>query len=235
MTETILVVEDDDNLRDTLADVLEIEGYHLRTAATLQEAHASLGGVSIDMCILDITLPDGEGYSFAKTLREHSPNTMILMLTARSLNRDIEAGFESGADDYVSKPYQLKELLLRVRALLRRKSSALSAAKTTSANIFNLNGFSVNRDSHEVKSPSGESIHLTKKEFDLLCHFIDHRNKAQSRSDLLDAIWGRENYIDHRTVDNFVSKLKKQFLMEKGAEITIRTVRGVGYCLEGSP
>jgi len=126
----LLIVEDDENLRITLADNLELENYQVLVAQDLAEAKEVLVKESVDLIILDIMLPDGDGYTFAKELRGSYPHTFILMLTARTLEQDVLDGFESGADDYVSKPYRMKELLMRIKALLRRKHNDIEKSST---------------------------------------------------------------------------------------------------------
>ncbi len=118
MNHKILIVEDEENLRLTLADNIELEGYHVAACDTVASAKKLVGDA--DLCVLDLMLPDGDGYDFCRWARAHYPTLRVLMLTARTLDRDIDTGFEVGADDYLSKPYRMKELLLRVKALLRR-------------------------------------------------------------------------------------------------------------------
>ena len=224
MNNTILVVEDDENLRLALIDNLQLEGYRVHSAATLAHAKDCINQTSIDLCILDIMLPDGNGYHFSQWLRSNKHQTLILMLTARVMESDLEQGFESGADDYVNKPYRLKELLLRIKALLRR------AGDTQLTEITSINGFDVTWSARQIKR-EGKTIHLTKKEFDLLTFLFSNLNKARSRDDILTEVWGKGLYVDNRTVDNFISSLKKLLNLNGEHEYYIETIRGVGYCL----
>lgn len=226
MTNAILVVEDDENLRLTLSDNLEMEGYQVYSAGSLQEARNCIQTNHIDLCILDIMLPDGNGYQFSVDIRREYPQVLILMLTARILDSDLEQGFESGADDYVNKPYRLKELLLRIKALLRRKNTSIGDVEDTSS----VNGFEINWAARQI-SCKGESIHLTKKEFDIFSHLYRNKNSVQSRDDILTSVWGDGVYVDNRTVDNFISNLKKRLKLVEGEECYIKTIRGIGYCL----
>jgi len=220
---TILVVEDDENLRLTLSDNLLLENYEVHVAATLEEAKTIIH--KVDLCILDIMLPDGNGYDFCRWVRTQKIEVLILILTARTLESDLDIGFESGADDYLGKPYRMRELLLRVKALLRRKQPPSKCEDS-----ILMNTYSVNWSARQVKK-NEQPIHLTKTEFDLLRFFYDHLNSAKSRNDILDAVWGENVYVDMRTVDNFVANLKKQLNLKPGEEYFIRSVRGIGYCL----
>jgi len=223
MTATILIVEDDQNLRETLSDFLELEDFVVVQAASIAEAKDIFNHSSIDLTVLDIMLPDGDGYQLSQWLCEQSIETRILMLTARGLEKDIVEGFESGADDYVSKPYRSQELLMRIKALLRRP---LAKRETLTLDI---NGRLVDWRSMTVKY-HGESLHLTSRAFSILKLLIEHTNEVLSREDILDACWGKDVYVDNRTIDNFISNLKKQFDLTSENAFYIKSVRGVGYC-----
>jgi len=223
MPEHILIVEDDENLRFTLADHLELEGYTVDTAEDVESADRILKEHDFDLILLDIILPDGDGYTLCRQLREHS-DVLILMLTARSMAKDVVQGFESGADDYLVKPYRAQELLLRIKALLRRKNTV------PSSNTVLVNGYEVDMSLRQVKN-NNDLVHLTKKAFDMLEYFLKRQNKACSRDDILDQVWGESVYVDNRTVDNFVSILKKQLALTEGNPFYLKTVRGVGYAM----
>lgn len=229
MRNRILIVEDDTNLRETLADILELEGYDVAVAANLHDARLRLAEQQRHLIVLDIMLPDGDGYQFATYLRKSYPELMILMLTARNLSQDMEAGFEAGADDYVQKPYHLKELLLRLSALMRRHPQLSSPPPS---DIATINGFKVKWSLREVKNNQGQLIHFTKTEFDLLNYFWSQTGVLLTREQLLIAVWGRDKFIDNRTVDNFISKLKHRLLLDGSNSYQIRSVRGIGYCFE---
>jgi DNA-binding response OmpR family regulator len=228
MTKHILVVEDDENLRLTLSDFLEDE-YQVSTVDTLAEAKALLRETNVNLIILDIMLPDGDGYGFCSWLREYDDKTPVLMLTARSLEDDLVKGFDVGADDYLVKPYRSSELLSRIRALLKR---ATSAQKNSSDTVqFSVNGFVVNRQARVIKNSMGHNIELTPKELELLFFLWDNPHRAISRDELLEQVWGN-TVIDERTVDNFISSIKKKLLLSVGSSVFIETVRGIGYRLE---
>lgn len=228
MTETLLIVEDDKNLRETLADNLELEGFDVVTASSIAQGKQVLQNEKVDLVILDIMLPDGEGFSLCEWAQQHV-DVLVLMLSARTLEKDIVQGFISGCDDYLSKPYRSAELVLRIRALLRRKGKSTYAPNSASTST-DINGFLVNWELREV-TKQGDSLHLTKTAFDLLEYMYQHQNNRCSRDDILDNVWGKDVYVDNRTVDNFVSNLKKQLQLSDPQPYRIKTIRGVGYSL----
>jgi DNA-binding response OmpR family regulator len=223
----VLVVEDDENLRITLADNLEDEGYRVRAVDRGRAALEAVEHEHPDVVVLDIMLPDVDGYSVCRSLRQRGLVSKVLMLTARTLEDDVVQGFDAGADDYLAKPYRLRELLARVRALLRR-GVARSGASASSA----LPGFTIDRDARTVTGAGGRAIDLTRTEFDLLVFLVDNPAKALSREVILERVWGNDVVVDPRTVDNFVSSLKRKLGWTPGCGYTIRAVRGVGYRLE---
>jgi len=225
MTVEVLIVEDDENLRIALQDNLEQESYRVCSARNGEQAQQWLDKQRFDVIVLDIMLPDGDGYQLCRRWRKKAIASMIIMLTARSLEEDIVKGFEAGADDYLIKPYRLTEFLLRVRALARRANKPL-------AETLALPGFRIDADAHQVSRQSGEAIELTAKEYDLLMCLIANRNSALTRNHILDEVWGQDVVVDARTVDNFVSNLKKKLGWHANAGFRIATIRGVGYRME---
>ena len=213
---SILLVEDDENLRVTLGDNLEEQGYAVTQAATVKSAWQALEAGRFDVVVLDLMLPDGDGYSLCRQLRDAGHTSRVLMLTARSLEEDLVRGFDAGADDYLAKPYRLRELLARVSALARRGAGALK---------HRLGKFSIDEDARTVLGPDG-AVELTRKEFDLLVCLLKAGEKVLSRDEILDAVWGKDVVVDTHTVDNFVSSLKKKL---KGDGFELKTVRGVGF------
>lgn len=214
----LLLVEDDRNLREALAETLIDESYEVKTAATLAEARATLKAFVPDVLVLDLMLPDGDGSTLCREVKR-SGSARVLMLTARTLEDDVVKGFDAGADDYVAKPYRLKELLARIGALARR--SGAPAATT-----HRLGDFTIDEATRVVAGPDGE-VALTRKEFDLLVCLLRASGRVVSRDELLDQVWG-DVVVDVHTVDNFVSSLKKKL---KGNGFELKTVRGVGFRL----
>ena len=229
MKASILVVEDEANLRTALRDNLVDEGYAVRVAENGAAARRELA-TPADLVILDIMLPDASGYDLAREMRSAKSPAMILMLTARTLEEDIVKGFDAGADDYVAKPYRLAELLARVGALVRRGQALRGIAAPSGALAFA--GFRLDRSARSLVAADGAPIDLTKTEFDLLAYLVENRDRALARQEILDAVWGADVVVDGRTVDNFVSNLKKKLRWTDSAGFHIRTVRGIGYRFE---
>jgi DNA-binding response OmpR family regulator len=221
---SVLVVEDDNNLRLTLEDNLKEHGYDVTAAATAAEAWKALEAKSFDVVVLDLMLPDSDGYTLCKKLRAKKLPARVLMLTARSLEEDLVRGFDAGADDYLSKPYRLRELLARIAALARRGAAGTPAA----APAHRFGPFTLETDARTVQGPDGP-VELTRKEFDLLLLLLNSGGRVLSRNEILDAVWG-EVVVDLHTVDNFVSSLKKKLKVRRGPSgFELKTVRGVGF------
>lgn len=220
---TILVVEDDDNLRLTLVDNLEDEGYVVEHVERGEAALERASEAEFAIVILDIMLPDIDGYTVCRRLREQGSRSGILMLTARTLEDDLVAGFDAGANDYLAKPYRLRELLARVGALARRLGDEKERSE--------LAGIEIDRRARTVKKAGSDPIDLTRTEFDLLVYMLDNAGQALSRKAILEKVWG-DVIVDPRTVDNFVSSLKRKLGWRRGCGFTIQAVRGVGYRLE---
>jgi len=232
MIERILVVEDDENLRLPLVDNLEDEGFEVAHASTGESAIELARTKTFDVIVLDIMLPGISGYEVCKALRAQGSSAGVLMLTARSLEDDVVTGFDAGADDYLTKPYRLRELLARVRALLRRRGGgSAEVAIKSSETTFDLDGVMIDRSARTVLDTQGEPVDLTRTEFDLLVFMVAHRGEAMAREVILDKVWGNVR-VDPRTVDNFVSNLKKKLGWTKDRKFAFRAVRGVGYRLE---
>ncbi len=224
----ILIVEDDENLRITLEDNLVDEGYAVTSVETGQAALDSLQQSKHDLVILDIMLPDVDGYSICRKIRELELQTRVLMLTSRTLENDLVEGFDAGADDYLSKPYRLRELLARMNALLRRQVVAPSQQPERLA----FAGFKLDLDARLLRDSGGAEVNLTRTEFDLLVCLLRNVDRAMTREELLGKAWEAGVVVDPRTVDNFVSSLKKKLGWTKAASYRIKTVRGVGYRME---
>ncbi|WP_164015664.1 response regulator transcription factor [Pyxidicoccus trucidator] len=223
----ILLVEDDTNLRLALRDNLENQGgYAVEEAASVREAREHLAKRTFQLVLLDVMLPDGDGYTLCRALREEGVTTPVLMLTARTLEDDVVRGFEAGAQDYLGKPYRLRELLARVGALVRRSGGAAATKAVRFA------GYKMDLDRRKLESPEGASVELTRTEFDLLAFLVRERERVLRRDDILDAVWGKDVVVDPHTVDNFVSSLKKKLGWNTASRFAIQTVRGVGYRME---
>ena len=223
----ILVVEDDPNLRLTLVDNLEEEGYAVQAASTLAEARAHWKASPFDVVVLDIMLPDGDGYSLCREMRQAGTSSRVLMLTARTLEDDVVRGFDVGADDYLAKPYRLRELLARIRVLARRGAPAAPPAE-----VLAFDRFRVDLDSRRLLDAGGKAVELTRTEFELLVYLLRNAGKALTRDQILSAVWGEEIVVDAHTVDNFISNLRKKLEWTQDSRFEIRSVRGVGYRMD---
>jgi DNA-binding response OmpR family regulator len=223
----VLVVEDDPNLRLTLVDNLEEEGYAVQAASTLAEARTQWKATPFDVVVLDIMLPDGDGYSLCREMRQAGTSSRVLMLTARTLEDDVVRGFDVGADDYLAKPYRLRELLARIRVLARR-----GATTAPTVEVLAFDRFRVDLDSRRLLDAAGKAVELTRTEFDLLVYLLRNAGKALTRDQILSAVWGEEVVVDAHTVDNFVSNLRKKLEWTADSRFEIRSVRGVGYRMD---
>ena len=225
----ILIVEDEKDIRDVILFNLKQAGHDVLVAARGDEALAQLAQADrLDLVILDVMLPDTSGVEICRSMRktpEHA-QTPVLMLTARGEEIDRVVGFEVGADDYVVKPFSMRELLLRVQAVLRRTNSVQSVSS-----VIEYGGIKIDREAHRVWV-DGEEVELTALEFRLLVTFYERRNRVQSRGTLLDDVWGLSPDLSTRTVDTHVKRLREK-LGPRGEYI--ETVRGVGYRFTAQP
>lgn len=234
MGKTILVVEDDATLLDLLRYNLSKEGYEVLTARDGQSALATAREQKPDMLVLDIMLPELDGLEVCRILRKET-SVPILMLTAKADEIDKVVGLEVGADDYVSKPFSLRELLARVKAMLRRAELSredLAGRESEGVSVVEVGDLTIDLDQHVV-TQNGEVVSLSPKEFDLLSFLAQNRKRAFSRDYLLDKVWGYEYGGDTRTVDVHVRWLRQKIEADPSRPNRLLTVRGVGYKLEG--
>ncbi|MCP4359792.1 MAG: response regulator transcription factor [Chloroflexi bacterium] len=223
-TETILVVDDEANIRDLARLYLEKEGYSVLTAVDGQTALETIRQTPPTLMVLDLMLPGIDGWEVCRRVRTDS-NLPILMLTARNDDIDKIVGLEMGADDYLTKPFNPRELVARVRAILRRVGP--TAAKARADQARKLGNVVVDPISREM-TVAGERVLLRTKEFDLLLTLMDHVNIVLSRDQMLDLVWGYEFYGQTRTVDVHIAHLRERLT---GSDLTIETVWGMGYKL----
>ncbi len=218
----ILVVDDETRMRKLVKDFLERENYKVIEAADGAEALDKFyGDKDIDLIILDVMMPNLDGWQVCAEIREFS-KVPIIMLTARSEEKDELKGFELGVDEYVSKPFSPKILVARVSALLRR-SNALEADA-----VLEVAGIAINKGAHTV-TIDDKMIELSYKEFELLCYFVENKGLALSREKILNNVWNYDYFGDARTIDTHVKKLRSK-MGEKGD--LIKTVWGMGYKFE---
>lgn len=221
----ILVVEDDESIRMALLDDLSLEGYQVDEAADGEQGLQMARENSYDLMILDLMLPRLSGTDACKELRRANISTPIIMLTAKSQEIDKILGLELGADDYVTKPFSPRELLARIKAVLRR-----SNLKLTELHHFRIGDLEIDFDKYEAKK-RGQVIHLTANEFGLLRLFVNNQNKVLNRDYILDEIWGEHVIVTPRTVDTHIANLRKKIEDDPTEPRFIVGVRGVGYKL----
>jgi len=225
MTPHVLVVEDEDALAELLQYNLKKEGFRVSLAADGEEAMMLVDERQPDVVLLDWMLPKISGIEVCRRLRsrQETRNLPIIMLTARGEEADRIRGLDTGADDYVTKPFLMQELFARVRAVLRRIRPGLAEAKVSHGDI------TIDRVSHRVLR-QGQEVHLGPTEFRLLDYLMQHPGRVFSREQLLDAVWGADVYVEARTVDVHIGRLRKALGKMDGPD-PIRTVRSAGYAL----
>lgn len=223
----ILVVDDDAGLRDLLQQYLAAQGYRVTAVADGVAMDAYFAEQAADMVILDLMLPGEDGLSLARRLRARS-GIPILMLSARGEDIDRIVGLEVGADDYLAKPFNPRELLARVRALLRRSEPAQAKADTAAHNIHRFGAYVLNTDSRDLHK-NGSNVPLTAGEFNLLRIFIEHPNRVLSRDSIMDMLKGYERSPFDRSIDVRVTRLRRKIEDDPNAPLFIRTVWGEGY------
>lgn len=220
----ILIIEDEPNMARGLADNLEFEGYEVRVETNGETGLQYALAQPVDLILLDLMLPKLPGYEVCKTLRAKGKTMPIIMLTAKGQEIDKVLGLELGADDYVTKPFGLRELLARIHAQLRRhKPNAEELAEQFRFGEVTLDF------KHYRATKAGVEIELTAKEFEILHFLISHRGTTVKRADLLDKVWGLEEYPTTRTVDNHILKLRKKVERDPASPEYIITVHGIGY------
>ena len=228
-TKTVLVVEDEQILRETLTYNLAHEGYRVLSAGDGRAALDLARSERPDLIVLDLMLPQVDGFEVCRIIRQEMP-VPILVLTARDSEVDTVLGLELGADEYVTKPFALRPLLARVKALLRRAEMSIAAHSPAEANVA-FGDFVLDRSGRRLRQGTRE-IPLTMKEYDLLAFFIAHKGHALSRDFLLEKVWGYDFVGNTRTVDVHIRWLREKIEQDPGDPRHIVTVRGVGYRFE---
>lgn len=221
----ILLVEDEASIRDVVKLNLELEGFDVVTSDNGRRALELIAGQHFDLLLLDVMLPEVDGFSITEQVRLTNHETPVLLLTARDLPQDRIEGLRKGADDYLVKPFNLEELLLRVNNLLRR-SRRVHGEMT---DIYEFGGNQINFDLYEALNYRGERITLTKKETMLLKLLIERKNEVVSRHQILQSVWGYDVFPSTRTIDNFILAFRKYFEQDSKDPRFFHSIRGVGY------
>lgn len=228
---TILLVEDDSNLADGLIMNLEAEGYEVVHAAEGYRALDLFADGNFDLVLLDIMLPGIDGLSICRRLREQGETVPILFITARDQTDERIEGLVAGGDDYITKPFDLKELLARIQGIFRRQAW-LQEGDSQVANEYIFDNRRINFKTFVAQGPNGK-FDLTRKECMVAKYLIERPGQVVSRDQLLDAVWGYRAFPTNRTIDNFVLKLRKIFEEDQKNPIYFHSIRGVGYRFSG--
>ena len=223
----VLVVEDEAAIRDGLVDVLVYHGYDVDTAATGTKGLEKALTGRFDLILLDIMMPGMDGYEVCNRIRSEDREQAIIMLTAKSSDEEIIQGLKLGADDYVSKPFSIQQLMLRIEAVLRRSRAGEASART-----LELDGITIDTENLSGESSDG-SITFTRREMDILTYLFRFRDRPVPREELLTKVWGyaRNLDIETRTVDIHVAKLRRKIERDPKQPVNLVTVRGAGYRL----
>ena len=224
MTSRVLIIEDEPDIRKTIDYNLSKESYEVIQASSIEEGEKALASNKIDVIILDLMLPDGSGLTLCRDIKSEpsTKNIPVIILTAKTEEVDRVVGFELGADDYVTKPFSVRELILRVKAILKRGASTEIKTDNVQDSFGEL---TLNYDEHQAYI-NNEEISLTALEFKLLKHLINRKGRVQTRDQLLEDVWGYSSNVTTRTVDTHIKRLREK-LGIVGEHI--QTIRGVGY------
>lgn len=228
-TEKILVVDDDNNICELLRLYLEKEGYTVNIAKTGMQAVRSFAEHQPDLMLLDIMLPELDGWQVCREIRKYS-NKPIIMLTAKGETFDKVLGLELGADDYITKPFEAKEVLARIKAVLRRTGAGSMVDPAEEIKQVSYDNLVINLTNYELKV-KGKRVEAPPKEMELLYHLASNPNRVFNRDQLLDEVWGFDYYGDSRTVDVHVKRIREK-LEDVSDKWELKTVWGVGYKFE---
>jgi DNA-binding response OmpR family regulator len=218
----ILLAEDDTNLSELMKEALEESGYAVTVSADGQAAINTFDKNKFDIVLLDIMMPIKDGFMVAKKIRQHSDVMPILFISTKSLEEDKIRGYQTGADDYITKPFSMKELLLKIEVFLRRTKKMFSETRYE----FNVGSMFFSYNDLQLTA-GGETFHVQQKEADLLKFFCEHSNRPLKREEVLLAVWGKDDFFLGRSMDVYVTKLRKYLRADPG--VVLETIHGVGY------
>jgi len=223
----ILLVEDEESLVEVIELNLKLEGYDVTVARDGSEALELAMGARFDLCVLDIMLPKVDGFTVCKTLRAENIGIPILFLSAKSSSADRVEGLKIGGDDYLTKPFNLEELLLRISNLIRLNTPVNIEPKKI--DVFNFGANSIRFSTFQIKGADGQWKTISKREIQLLRYLIDRTGEVVSREEILETIWGYDVYPSTRTIDNYILAFRKYFEENTKEPIFFQSIRGVGY------
>jgi two-component system alkaline phosphatase synthesis response regulator PhoP len=224
---SILLVEDEENLHEALKMNLELEGYLVTSAFDGINAMKAVQNEYFDLIILDVMIPEIDGFNVTQNIRLTNTEVPILILSAKGSSEDRVTGLRKGADDYLTKPFNLQELLLRVQKLIRKNKQLQD--KSSVGDTYSFGGHTIDFRAQEAQTASGERIQLSKKEAMLLRLLIDNKNEVVPREKILQSVWGYNVYPTTRTIDNFILNFRKYFEADSRNPRHFHSVRGVGY------
>ncbi len=224
---SVLLVEDEENLHDALKLNLELEGYSVTSVMDGAAALKAVENEYFDLIIMDVMLPEMDGVSVTETIRISNNDVPILMLSAKNSSADRVLGLKKGADDYLTKPFNLEELLLRVHKLINKNKKLQD--KTTLGDSYSFGGGAIDFKAQEATDNKGQKIQLSKKETMLLKLLIENKNEVVPREKILQSVWGYNVYPTTRTIDNFILNFRKYFEEDSRNPRYFHSVRGVGY------
>jgi len=224
---TILLVEDEENLHETLKLNLELEGFEVTSAFDGATALKAIQSEYFDLIIMDVMLPEMDGISITETVRISNNDVPILILSAKNSSADRVLGLKKGADDYLTKPFNLEELLLRVNKLINKNKKLLD--KTSIGDSYSFGNNVIDFKAQEATGKDGEKIQLSKKETMLLKLLIENKNEVVPREKILQSVWGYNVYPTTRTIDNFILNFRKYFELDSRNPRYFHSIRGVGY------
>ena len=224
---SILLVEDEENLHEALKLNLELEGYEVTSAMDGAAALKAVQSEYFDLIIMDVMLPEMDGITVTETVRISNNEVPILILSAKNSSTDRVLGLKKGADDYLTKPFNLEELLLRVHKLINKNKKLQD--KSTIGDSFSFGGNTIDFKAQEAIKANGEKIQLSKKETMLLKLLIENKNEVVPREKILQSVWGYKVYPTTRTIDNFILNFRKYFEEDSRNPKYFHSVRGVGY------
>lgn len=224
----ILLAEDDNNLGFVVQDNLMVSGFKVTLCGDGEEALKAFANNAFDLCILDVNMPRKDGFAVAETIREVNPDMPIVFLTAKSMQEDIVKGLKIGADDYITKPFDFQEFILRINAILKR-SGVTTEEKVEKIEHYTIGSYSFDVKNQLLAHKTGDKK-LTKKETRILTFLCEHINDIAPRELILKNIWGNDDYFSGRSMDVFISKLRKY--LSEDENIQINNIHGVGFKLE---
>lgn len=227
----ILVAEDDKHIRMGIVDTLESEGYHAVEAQDGEQAMKLFADQTFDMVLLDIMMPEKNGYDVCRDIRAKDQKIPIILLTAKSEEIDKVVGLKLGADDYITKPFGVHEFLARIAALFRRTGQSGNYSEDTEKTVFSFGPYQVNAKTFKLAG-QGRDLDLSRRELAIICLFHDHPGEVLSRDTILNAVWGIDYLGTTRTLDQHIAQLRKKIEPDPSCPRLITTVHGVGYRYE---